>query len=140
MFLAGPAKPAGLKQLVARFMDRERSRGAPSEQARAGPSARPSAADAREIRTPGQRVAIEPNGPLTSAGASGLGSQVSSWLGPPTRARGSRTVPALPRHAARASIEPIPHASEPRPAANAAQKITAAHPMPVDAGFGPLRS
>ncbi len=25
-----------------------------------------------------------PNGPLTSAGASGFGSQVSIWLGPPT--------------------------------------------------------
>ena len=29
-------------------------------------------------------MAIEPNGPRTSEGASGFGSHVSSWLGPPT--------------------------------------------------------
>ena len=34
-------------------------------------------------RTPGRRVAIVPNGPRTSAGASGLGSHMSRWLGPP---------------------------------------------------------
>ncbi len=36
------------------------------------------------MRAPGQRVAMEPNGPRTSEGASGFGSHVSSWLGPPT--------------------------------------------------------
>ena len=35
------------------------------------------------IRTPGVLVAIVPKLPRISAGASGLGSQVSSWLGPP---------------------------------------------------------
>ena len=34
-------------------------------------------------RTPGTRVAIEPNGPRIWAGASGLGSHMSRWLGPP---------------------------------------------------------
>src|SRR5262249_60609372 len=34
-------------------------------------------------RTPGTLVGIVPNGPRTSAGASGLGSHVSMWLGPP---------------------------------------------------------
>ena len=37
-----------------------------------------------ETLTPGHRVAIEPKGPRISDGASGLGSNVSSWLGPPT--------------------------------------------------------
>src|SRR5258708_5895278 len=36
------------------------------------------------MRMPGTLVAIERNGPRTSAGAPGFGSQVSSWLGPPT--------------------------------------------------------
>ena len=35
------------------------------------------------IRTPGMEVGIDENGPRISLGASGLGSQVSSWLGPP---------------------------------------------------------
>ena len=35
------------------------------------------------IRTPGVLVAIGLNSPRISSGASGLGSQVSSWLGPP---------------------------------------------------------
>jgi hypothetical protein len=35
------------------------------------------------IRTPGVLVAIVPKLPRISAGASGFGSQVSSWLGPP---------------------------------------------------------
>ena len=34
-------------------------------------------------RTPGRAVAIVPNGPRISRGASGLGSHVSMWLGPP---------------------------------------------------------
>src|SRR5689334_13096328 len=34
-------------------------------------------------RTPGTLVPIVPNGPRTSAGASGLGSHMSMWLGPP---------------------------------------------------------
>src|SRR5436305_325181 len=35
------------------------------------------------MRVPGTLVAIGLNGPATSAGASGLGSNVSSWGGPP---------------------------------------------------------
>ena len=35
------------------------------------------------MRTPGTLVAMDPKGPRTSLGASGFGSQVSSWLGPP---------------------------------------------------------
>src|SRR3954468_14278312 len=34
-------------------------------------------------RTPGTRVAVVPKGPRTSPGASGLGSHMSRWLGPP---------------------------------------------------------
>ena len=34
-------------------------------------------------RTPGRSVAIVSNSPRTSRGASGLGSNVSRWLGPP---------------------------------------------------------
>src|SRR5207248_8111737 len=34
-------------------------------------------------RTPGNRVAIVPYGPRTSLGASGFGSHMSRWLGPP---------------------------------------------------------
>ena len=37
------------------------------------------------IEIPGTLVAIGRNGPRISSGASGLGSQVSSWLGPPHR-------------------------------------------------------
>ena len=33
--------------------------------------------------TPGTRVAIVPKGPRVSTGASGFGSHVSRWLGPP---------------------------------------------------------
>ena len=40
-----------------------------------------------QISTPGTLVWVGRNGPRTSAGASGLGSQVSSWLGPPTKNR-----------------------------------------------------
>src|SRR5438270_6501211 len=36
-----------------------------------------------ENRTPGTLVAIVPNGPRTSEEASGLGSHISMWLGPP---------------------------------------------------------
>ena len=36
-----------------------------------------------QTRTPGTLVAMVRNGPRTSAGASGFGSQVSRWLGPP---------------------------------------------------------
>src|SRR5438046_737828 len=60
------------------------------------------------IRVPATLVAIARNGPRTSAGASGLGSHISSWLGPPTSisrmqlwarpALGAAT--ALPAHAA----------------------------------------
>ena len=35
------------------------------------------------IRTPGRRVAIGAKGPRIASGASGLGSKVSNWLGPP---------------------------------------------------------
>ena len=35
------------------------------------------------IRIPGTFVGMAPKGPRTSAGASGLGSHVSCWLGPP---------------------------------------------------------
>ena len=38
-----------------------------------------------EIDRPGTVVAIGPNSPRTSAGASGLGSQVECWGGPPIR-------------------------------------------------------
>jgi hypothetical protein len=38
-------------------------------------------------RRPGTRVGMVPNGPRTLLGASGFGSQVSSWLGPPTSMR-----------------------------------------------------
>src|SRR5271163_4802011 len=56
------------------------------------------------MRVPGHRVAIEPNGPRISLGASGLGSKVSSWLGPPTIV--SRiTAPSVGRPPARA-IDP----------------------------------
>jgi hypothetical protein len=63
------------------------------------------------------RVAIELNGPRTSAVASGLGSQVSSWLGPPTRrsritdrsATDSRDGPAVKAGA------PAPSQPRPRP-------------------------
>src|SRR3954469_19278259 len=36
------------------------------------------------VSTPGVFVLHTPNGPRNSAGASGLGSKVSSWLGPPS--------------------------------------------------------
>src|SRR5688572_21471813 len=36
------------------------------------------------VKTPGVFVLHTPNGPRNSAGASGLGSKVSSWLGPPS--------------------------------------------------------
>src|SRR5262249_61436787 len=36
-----------------------------------------------QIRKPGTLVGMVPNAPRTSAGASGFGSQVSSWLCPP---------------------------------------------------------
>ena len=35
------------------------------------------------MRTPGSCVWMTPNGPRFSSGRSGLGSQVSIWLGPP---------------------------------------------------------
>ena len=38
-----------------------------------------------EKRTPGTAVAIVLNSPRMSSGASGLGSKVSSWEGPPER-------------------------------------------------------
>ena len=37
-----------------------------------------------EIDTPGTAVWIDVSGPRTSRGASGLGSKVSRWLGPPS--------------------------------------------------------
>ncbi len=40
-----------------------------------------------EIHMPGVRVSIGPNCPRTSAGASGFGSQVECWGGPPIRNR-----------------------------------------------------
>ena len=60
-------------------------RGAPIGRSPGGPSASRDRGRCSEMRTPGQRVAIEPNGPRTSEGASGFGSHVSSWLGPPTK-------------------------------------------------------
>ena len=36
-----------------------------------------------QMRTPGSLVGMTPNGPRFSSGRSGLGSQVSMWLGPP---------------------------------------------------------
>ena len=48
-----------------------------------------------QMRTPGTRVAMVPNGPRNSSGASGLGSQVSSWAGPP-QSQSSSTERAVP--------------------------------------------
>src|SRR5262249_23606372 len=51
--------------------------------------------------TPGTLVGTGRKGPRTASGASGLRSQVSSWLGPPTRnSRMQLTSPALPAAAA----------------------------------------
>lgn len=38
-----------------------------------------------QMGRPETLVAIEPNSPRTSGGASGLGSNMSMWLGPPNR-------------------------------------------------------
>src|SRR3954467_3344377 len=49
----------------------------------ARPSRRARFGSGSAIRTPGTDVAIVENGPRTSGDASGLGSNVSRWLGPP---------------------------------------------------------
>src|SRR5437588_5159595 len=48
-------------------------------------------------RTPGKEVAMEPNGPRISAGALGLGSQVSCCGGPPDIHKTMHAF-ALPKH------------------------------------------
>ena len=80
----GPAEAAGLEQLVTRLVDRCARRDGRTAPVPRGPSGRPEEGGAPRSERRGPDVAIERNGPRISAGASGLGSNVSSWLGPPT--------------------------------------------------------
>src|SRR5690242_11091899 len=74
---------------------------------------------------PGTLVSIAPNGPRYSAGARGLGSQVSMWPGPPLSqnritllpAADERTAPSARRRAKSARVNP------PTPSAPAVRKL-----------------
>src|SRR6516162_9175832 len=72
-------------------------------------------------RTPGVRVAMAANSPRYSAGASGLGSQVSCWAGPPHM---NRTMQALALPPVGAVARPRSSCGRPRPKGQAVGCMT----------------
>ncbi len=69
------------------------------------------------MRMPGTDVSIGLNSPRTSAGASGLGSNVSMWLGPPAIQSRMHDLGRGPSGAAAASRPSQPHSDAPAAAA-----------------------
>ena len=88
-------------------------------------------ADARRRAGPARRSASLRKLPRTSSGASGFGSQVSSWLCPPL-VKTTSTDFALPKPGPRASADSTPAPGEP-----ATEHSGNAEPQPVAAGWRP---